>query len=201
MTAPVRPIPRLAGIVAAALEGGASDVQFREKVAASDRLAAAQAVGDVCRARRVPFLVNDDPNLAREFHADGVHVGRGDTQPGDARGILGPDRILGVTVYGKAGEERAAQAAGADYLAVGPFFPSPTKPDEPVLSLAVLDDVISRSRLPVFAIGGITAKRAGEIARHGATGVAVISAIMESLDPKRSAREILGAFEAGLSGR
>ena len=160
---------------------------------------AGRVVADACRSHEVPFLVNDDAELARRLDADGVHIGRGDMPPEIARSLLGPKAIVGVTVYGTENEERAAEEAGADYVAVGPFFPSPTKPEEPVLPFTVLDGVVGRSRLPVFAIGGITAERARELARHRIAGVAVASAIMDARDPRRAAQEILRAFEGGLT--
>ena len=197
LTSPVRPISRLAGIVAAAIDGGVSIVQFREKEAAKDRLDAARAVADICRQRSVPFLVNDDAALAHKLRADGVHVGRGDTPPKKARALLGPSAIVGVTVYGSYQEEEAAREAGADYVAVGPFFPSLTKPEEPILPITTLVEVVRRSRLPVFAIGGITTERALELGRHGISGVAVLSAIMQAPDPRLASRKILEAFLAG----
>ncbi len=105
-------------------------MQFRDKgvYTPEERSEAARGVRSLCDRHDVPFLVNDDPELARRFRADGVHVGRQDPSPRTARGVLGPRAIVGVTVYGNAGEEEAAAAAGADYLAVGPFSPSPTKP-------------------------------------------------------------------------
>jgi len=160
----------------------------------------------------VPFIVNDDPELARRFGADGVHVGREDPSPRIARLVLGPRAIVGVTIYGKEGEEETAAAAGANYIAVGPFFPSPSKPDEPVLPLNVLDGVVQRSRLPVFAIGGITPGNAGQLAfaiggitpgnaghlaEHGVAGVAVISAIMDAADPRAATEAIRRAFSDG----
>ncbi len=200
VTSPQRPVARLVSTVSAALEGGVSVVQFREKHPPSveDRIVAGRAVAEVCRSHRVPILVDDDAELARRLDADGVHVGRGDTPPEAARALLGPKAIVGVTVHGGNQEEEVARRAGADYVAVGPFFPSPTKPEEPVLPMAVLHAVVSRSRLPVFAIGGITAERARDLARTGVAGVAVVSAIMEATDPKRAAQEILKAFEVGL---
>lgn len=198
VTSPVRPVPRLASIVSAALDGGVSLVQFREKdPVPQDRTESARAVQGVCRAHGIPFLVNDDADLARRLDADGVHVGRGDTPPDAARSILGPSAIVGVTLYEEEGEEEAARRAEADYLAVGPFFPSPTKPQERVLPLRVLDGVVRRARLPVFAIGGITAERARLLAGHRIAGVAVVSAIMNAPDPKRAAQEILDAFREG----
>jgi thiamine-phosphate pyrophosphorylase len=184
--------------VTASIHGGASIVQFRDKGAysAEEWAEATRGLREIGRKRGVPFLVNDDPEFARRVGADGVHVGRDDPSPTIARALLGPTAIIGVTVYGKPGEEAAAAAAGADYLAVGPFFPSPTKPDEPVLPLHILDAVVHRSRLPVFAIGGITAENAGFLARHGVAGVAVVSAIMDAPDPRAATEAIRLAFEA-----
>lgn len=202
VTSPVRPVSRLVAIVSAAIAGGASIVQFREKdPVPADSPDAARTVAAVCRSRGAPFLVNDDVDLARRLGADGVHVGRGDSRPDEARTLLGEDAILGVTVYGGEGEEERARAAGADYLAAGPFFPSPTKPREPVMPMAVLDEILRRSRLPVFAIGGITPDRARVLAVHGVAGIAVVSAVMRAQDPERAARDLVAAFEKGVTAR
>lgn len=200
MTSPLRPVERLASIVGAALDGGASLVQLREKTSPmEEKLEAARAIQEVCRSHAAPFLVNDDPEFARRIDADGVHVGRDDPSPRIARALLGPRALIGVTVYGKPGEEQAAEAGGADYLGVGPFFPSPTKPEEPELPLHILDQVVHRSRLPVFAIGGITAENAGVLARHGIAGIAVVSEIMGASDPRAASQSLLQAFRAGAS--
>jgi len=185
--------------VEAALEGGVSLVQFRDKGEYSDaeRQDVCNALKDLCHRRNVPLLVNDDPQLAKRLAADGVHVGRDDPSPRIARALLGPAALVGVTVYGKPGEEQSAEAAGADYLGIGPFFPSPTKPDEPEMALHILDRVVHRSHLPVFAIGGITSNRARQLARHGVAGVAVVSAIMDASDPQKAAEEILDAWTHG----
>jgi len=145
----------------------------------------------------VPFLVNDDPEFARRIDADGVHVGREDPSPRVARALLGPRALVGTTVYGKPGEEQAAESAGADYVGVGPFFPSPTKPEEPTLPIHVLDQVVHRSPLPVFAIGGITTENAGILSRHRVAGIAVVSAIMDAPDPRKAAADLVLAFREG----
>ena len=184
-------------IVEAALEGGVSLVQFRDKGQYSEpeRQEACETLKELCHRRNVPLLVNDDPQLARRVGADGVHVGREDPSPRIARAMLGPDALVGVTVYGKPGEEQAAETAGADYLGIGPFFPSETKPKEPEMPLHVLDAVVHRSRLPVFAIGGINADRARQLARHGVAGIAVVAAIMDAADPRRAAEALCAAFQ------
>ncbi len=192
----------MVSIVAAALDGGVSMVQFRDKgeYSEAERQEACAALKDLCHRRSVPLIVNDDPQLARRLEADGVHVGRDDPSPRIARALLGPAALVGVTVYGKPGEEQAAEAAGADYLGIGPFFPSPTKPDEPEMPLHLLDTVVRRTRLPVFAIGGIDAARAQQLARHGVAGVAVVSAIMDAADPRHAAEALRAAFERGRAG-
>jgi thiamine-phosphate pyrophosphorylase len=198
VTSPKRPVSRLLGIAQAALEGGASVVQFRDKgvYTPDERSEAALGLRRACDRAAVPFLVNDDPELARRFRADGVHLGRNDPPPTVARLFLGPQAIVGVTVYGQPGEEEAAAHGGADYLAAGSFFRSPTKPEEPVLPISTLDAIIQRSRLPVFVIGGVNTENAGLLARHGAAGVAVVSAIMDAEDPRAATEAIRQAFEA-----
>ncbi len=177
-------------------------VQFRDKgqFTEAERQEACGMLKELCHRRNVPLIVNDDPQLARRVAADGVHVGREDPSPRIARALLGPDALVGVTVYGKPGEEAAAEASGGDYLGIGPFFPSPTKPEESAMPLHVLDAVIHRSKLPVFAIGGIDATRAAQLARHGVAGVAIVSAIMDAEDPRRATEEIRQAFEKGRLG-
>lgn len=185
--------------VTAALEGGVSIVQLRDKGAytSQEQLAAGRGLRELSNGFGVPFLLNDDPELARRLDADGVHVGRDDPSPRIARAILGPKAIIGVTVYGKPSEESSAARSGADYVAVGPFFPSPTKPDEPVMPLHILDAVVHRSTLPVFAIGGVNAENAGLLGRHRVAGVAVVSAIMAAPDPRHAAEAIRRAFSEG----
>lgn len=189
----------MVSVVEAAVEGGVSLVQFRDKgqYSEAERQEACGDLKTLCHRRGVPLIVNDDPQLARHVAADGVHLGRDDPSPRIARAMLGPAALVGVTVYGKPTEEESAEAAGADYLGIGPFFPSVTKPEEPEMPLHILDAVVHRARLPVFAIGGITAENAGQLARHGVAGVAVVSAIMDAPDPRRAAEGLRAAFEKG----
>ncbi len=202
VTSPKRPVSALVSAVGAALEGGASLVQFRDKgqYTEDERREACASLKTLCRRHSVPLIVNDDPQLARRVEADGVHVGREDASPRIARTLLGPAALVGVTVYGKPGEEQAAESAGADYLGIGPFFPSATKPEEPEMPLHVLDAVVHRSKLPVFAIGGIDETRAAQLGRHGVAGVAVVSAIMDAADPRRATEAIRHAFEGARAG-
>ena len=203
MTSPTRSVDELERIVEGALEGGATIVQFRDKgtYASEEREAAIRRLLECCHRHGAPLIVNDDPQLARRTSADGVHVGRDDPSPRIARTMLGPRAVVGVTVYGKPGEEEAARQAGVDYVAVGPFFPSPTKPDEPEMPLHLLDAVVHRSRLPVFAIGGINVERARFLAARGVAGIAVVSAIMDAPDPRAATQDLRRAFEEGRSAR
>ena len=186
-------------IVHAALDGGVSLVQFRDKgqYTAVEREEACRILIGLCHDRNVPLIVNDDPQLARRVGADGVHLGREDPSPRIARALLGPDALVGVTVYGKAGEEASAEVAGADYLGIGPFFPSVTKPETPEMPLHILDAVLHRTPLPCFAFGGITVEHSGQLARHGVAGIAVVSAIMGAVDPRQAAGEMRAAYEKG----
>jgi len=201
VASPQKPVSHLLETVTAALEGGVSMVQLRDKGVYSpeEKAEAGRALRQLTRRFGVPFLVNDDPPLARRMEADGVHVGRDDPSPRIARAVLGPQAIIGVTVYGKPSEESAAAEAGADYIAVGPFFPSPTKPEEPLLPMHILDAVVRRSPVPVFAIGGVNASNTSLLARHRVAGVAVVSAIMEAPDPRHAAETIRRAFSGASS--
>src|SRR3989449_4210820 len=199
VASPQRPIARLLATVTAALEGGVSVVQLRDKGAYSPEeiVAAGRGLRELAHEFGVPFLANDDPELARRLDADGVHVGRHDPSARIARALLGPKAIIGVTVYGKPGEESSATESGADYLACGPFFPSPTKPEEPVLPLQLLDGIVHRSTLPVFAIGGGDAEKARPPAPPPAGGAAGGAAPMGAPEPPpRAAANLMSFVEA-----
>jgi thiamine-phosphate pyrophosphorylase len=181
-----------ADIVSAAIAGGVDAVQFRDKQSDGRRLLEdAIAVGEVCRQNSIPFLVNDRVDLALAADADGAHVGQDDIPAAAARRLLGPDRILGVSVR-SAEEARRAAADGADYLGVGPIFEARgSKPDAaPPISLAGLSAVWRITSLPILAIGGIHAGSAAAVIRAGATGVAVISAILSAADATAAARTL-----------
>jgi thiamine-phosphate pyrophosphorylase len=169
--------------VAAALDGGAAAVQYRSKhLAAALRAEQARALARVLAARGGVYVVNDDPALARDVGADGVHLGEDDASIDSAREILGPDRLIGVSCYDDLARARDAVARGADYIAFGSFFSSPTKPharraDPTLLSRAQTLGV------PVVAIGGITSANAESLISAGADAVAVISDVFGHDDP------------------
>ena len=164
----------LASQVAEALEGGATMIQLREKHLDHDAfLAEALEIQSLCRRRSVPFLINDDVDLAVEAGADGIHVGQHDMEAGRVRARIGPDMILGVSVQ-TVEQALAAQAAGADYLGVGAVFPTGTKEDADAVSYAVLREICRAADIPVVAIGG----------------VAVVSALFAQPDVREAARTL-----------
>ena len=159
----------------AALEGGAAALQYRNKAAdGALRREQAFALARVRAARGGLYIVNDDPELARDVDADGVHLGEDDASIVAARELIGPDRIIGVSCYDDLDRARRALDNGADYVAFGSFFASVTKPAARSANL----DLLSRARslgVPVVAIGGITAHNATDLVDAGADAVAVIS--------------------------
>jgi len=180
-----------------ALDGGACAVQYRNKTAdAALRHRQAEALARATAARGALYIVNDDPALCAAVGADGVHLGEDDGSVAAAREIVGPDCIIGVSCYNDLGLAEAAVAAGADYVAFGSFFPSGVKPEARRAAVALLEHA-AVLRVPVVAIGGITAENAGELERAGARAVAVISAVFGAEDPAavlRAARAIVNAF-------
>ena len=175
------------------LRGGATMVQLREK--RLDRtafLSEALELKALCRRYLVPFLVNDDVELALEAGADGVHVGQEDLEAGRARARLGPDKLLGVSVH-TAEQALLAQQAGADYLGVGAVFPTQTKGDAGLLTLDTLKDICACVDIPVVAIGGIGTHNIHRLAGCGICGVAVVSALYAQPDVEAAARALCAA--------
>jgi thiamine-phosphate pyrophosphorylase len=183
-------------ILAAALEGGAEMVQLREKTWPSGTLfPLAQRLRGRCRAAGVPFIVNDRVDLALAVGADGVHLGQDDLPPAAARPLLRPGMILGLSTH-SVEQAKAAQAAGADYVAVGAMFPTGSKPEFQLVGSALAREVRPVVRVPLIAIGGITPDNVGEVIAAGADGVAVISAVCAAADPAAAARRFIDAIEA-----
>jgi thiamine-phosphate pyrophosphorylase len=180
--------------VAAALDGGARLVQYRDKSGdRARRELQARAVRTLCHACRVPLVVNDDVALAATGGADGVHLGEHDASPRVAREVLGADAIVGVSCYDALERAAAAALAGASYLAFGAFHPTATKPGARRADPAVLREA-ARFALPRVAIGGITADNARALIDAGADLVAVVGAINDAADPRAAARAIAAQF-------
>jgi len=187
---------RLAAAVTLAIRGGARLVQYRNKSANADqREQEAASLVAVCRRYGVPFIVNDDVELAAATAADGVHLGRDDPQITAARQRLGPRAIVGVSCYNELERGRAAAAAGADYLAFGRFYPSRTKPAAISAGIDLLRSARTEFSQPLVAIGGITPENGGRLVVAGADMLAVIHGVFGQSDIEAAARRYAGLFE------
>jgi thiamine-phosphate pyrophosphorylase len=186
--------------VTAALEGGASAVQYRHKSASGAlRRAQAQALARLHAARGAVYVVNDDPALAAAVDADGVHLGADDASIVAARELLGPERLIGVSCYDDLARAREAVLQGADYVAFGSFFPSSTKPGARRADVALLPAARSLG-VPVVAIGGIDAANAPIVIDAGADAVAVISDVFAH-DDAHAVRAAAAAIAACFAPR
>jgi thiamine-phosphate pyrophosphorylase len=170
-----------------ALDGGISALQYRNKEASFFlQLSQAKAFAALCRTRGVPFIVNDNVDIAIASGADGVHLGRDDGDLAAARSKL-KGKILGVSCYDSFAAARAAVTAGADYVAFGSVFPSPTKPAAVRATLGLFGEARSLG-VPLVAIGGITLQNAPQLLAAGADCLAVISDLFEAPDIAEKAR-------------
>jgi len=184
----------------AALEGGATMLQYRDKTRdAERRLREAVELAALCRAFAVPLIINDDAGLARASGAAGVHLGEEDAGVAGARAVLGLDAIIGVSCYDSLQRARDAAAAGANYLAFGAFFPSPTKPAARRATPELLHDARPLG-LPLVAIGGITAENGGPLIAAGADYLAVISGVFGASDIRAAAHRYKNLFDMDQSG-
>jgi thiamine-phosphate pyrophosphorylase len=182
--------------VDAALRGGASVIQYRNKsIADSLRRSQAGEIANLCRLRSALFIVNDSVALAREVDADGVHLGRDDGGVLAARTMLGPGKLIGVSCYNEIGRAREAVLQGADYVAFGSFFVSQTKPQALRAGAELLRIAASEISVPVVAIGGITEDNAAGLIAAGADAVAVVSALFDAVDVEAQARRFARLFQ------
>ena len=181
--------------VEAALRGGVAAVQYRDKSGdIARRHEQASELVALCRRFKVPLIVNDDLRLADLCDADGVHLGRDDGTVREARIILGKTKFVGASCYQSLDLALAAQAAGADYVAFGSFFPSPTKPDAARASLDLLREAAPQVHLPLVAIGGITLANAPALLDAGADCLAVLSVLFDGGDVTANARALNQLF-------
>ena len=180
-------------IVRAAVRGGVTCVQLREKTCSTrEFIAEALAIRDFLKSRGIPLIINDRVDVALAVEADGVHLGQSDMPLVRARSILGRSRIIGVSAE-SVRDAVAAEQGDADYLGVSPIFATATKTDTAApLGLEGLQAVRRAVKLPLIAIGGLGPGNAAEVIASGADGVAVVSAIMAATDPEAAAREIAG---------
>jgi len=196
-------VPDLARRVA---EGGATLVQLRDKRSETrEMVARARAIKAVLKPLRVPFIVNDRVDVALAAEADGVHVGQEDMDPADARRLLGPDAIIGLSVKTMA-HAQAAPLQHLTYVAIGGVFPTTSKENKTSIGPEGLRQLIAAVHarapgFPVGAIAGITEANAGEVVAAGADGICVISALSKASDPAAMARKLRGIVDAALEKR
>jgi thiamine-phosphate pyrophosphorylase len=191
----------LAEVLPRALAGGVHIFQLRMKDGGDAELLAASAVArELCDEAGALFILNDRPDLVEATGADGVHVGQDDAAVEQARAILGPDRLIGVSTHEPAQLHKAI-SDGSDYAGVGPVNETPTKPGRAAVGLEYVRYAAEHAQMPFFAIGGIDTETVGSVMSAGATRFAVVRAIAEASDPQAAARDLLAAAEQGaLSG-
>lgn len=171
-----------------AIAGGANCLQLREKsLDDGELLHRARQLAALCREHSAMFIVNDRPDIARLAGADGVHLGQTDMTVADARRILGPDRLIGVSTHNP-NQLAEALVADPDYVAVGPMYASATKPQDHIPGPDLLRQAVAQTKIPVVAIGGITSDRTAELAEAGTRCVCVCSAVISQKDPEQAAR-------------
>ena len=181
------------------LEGGTTFVQLREKeLDEAHFLKEAKEIKELCARYRVPFVINDNVDIALEMDADGVHVGQSDMEADDVRAKLGPDKIIGVSAQ-TVEQAELAEEHGADYLGVGAVFPTGSKDDATEVSFETLKEICEHVHIPVIAIGGITRDNVVKLNQSGICGIAVISAIFgqtdieaATADLKKQTKKMLG---------
>jgi thiamine-phosphate pyrophosphorylase len=176
--------------LSAAVRGGVDIVQLRMKDASD---AAILAAAERFARHDVLLIINDRPDLAAAANADGVHVGQDDTPVQEARALVGPDRLVGLSTHTP---EQVDGATGADYIGVGPVYSTPTKPGRPAVGLELVHYASERARVPFFAIGGIDADNLPAVHAAGAERVAVVRALTETYDPESAARTLRAGVTA-----
>lgn len=181
----------LADDVELALKGGTTMLQLREKDLDEENFhKEAIEIKAICEKHKVPFIINDNVELAVKVNADGVHVGQNDMVAQDVRAMIGPDKILGVSTQ-TVEEAILAEKMGADYLGVGAVFPTGSKDDAWVLSHDLCKEICAAVKIPVVAIGGITKDNIKELKDLGFSGISVISAIFGQKDIEGACKSLL----------
>nr|WP_106788876.1 thiamine phosphate synthase [Massilistercora timonensis] len=181
---------RLADQVEEALKGGVTFVQLREKDLDEERfLEEAREIKELCGRYQVPFVINDNVDIAQAVDADGVHVGQSDMEAGDVRARLGQDKIIGVSAQ-TVEQALLAESRGADYLGVGAVFATGSKADASEVDHETVKAICQAVHIPVIAIGGITRENVGALAGTGVCGAAVISAIFAQEDVEEETRKL-----------
>lgn len=178
-----------------AIQGGVTFVQLREKKKSKEEIIQiAREIKQITDKYQIPFVINDNVEVALEVDADGVHVGQEDMKAVEARRILGDKKIIGVSVH-TVEEAVEAKKMGANYIGVGAVFPTSTKKNAVKMSNKTLQDICQAVDIPVVAIGGIQTENIMELKESGIDGIAVVSAIFSKKDVKQAAKELRGMVE------
>jgi thiamine-phosphate pyrophosphorylase len=191
----------LADFIAAAVAGGVDVVQLREKHLEDEFLAeAASVAADACDAHGALFILNDRPDIAAAVRADGVHIGQQDMPVSEARKIVGPDMLIGLSTHAPSEIDAATPTATdgspyVDYIGVGPVHATPTKLGRPPVGPELVSYASANARVPFFAIGGIDSENILTVLDAGASRVCVLRAICDAYDPERAALTLRGALE------
>lgn len=187
----------LCQIVEAAIHGGVTVVQYREKCAGTRQMIKeALEIRDLCHAHNIPLIINDRVDIALAVNADGIHIGQEDMPASLARKIIGAEKIIGVSVENTT-QAGTAMSEGADYVAASPIYATPTKPDAPhPLGIRGLQEIVRICSIPVVAIGGLNTSNTANILQAGAAGIAVVSAIITADNVERTARQLKQIIDA-----
>lgn len=181
-------------LVEAALRGGADLIQIREKKLGRREIErSAATVRRLCDTYSALFIINDDPELARSVRADGVHVGQTDMSAHEARRILGPDVIIGLSTHSE-DQIRASAEQPVDHISVGPIWETPTKAGRPAVGLDLIRFAAREAPHPFFAIGGIDPENVDEVVAAGADRLCVVRALRDAEDPEATARHLRAAL-------
>lgn len=183
------PDDKVVAMVAEAIDAGADVIQYRNKTKSDDEVeTVCMALQALCTKTGVPFIIDDRPHLAAKIHADGLHIGKDDMPLADARAIF-TEGIIGVSCYGSVRKATEASEEGADYVAFGSFFPSPTKPHSGIVNPSVITKAKEALTVPVCAIGGISVANIHDITALGPDMLCVVSAAFEG-DITRNIRNL-----------
>lgn len=189
-------LKRLLSDVEAVLKGGATIIQFRDKHSSTkEKLLRARALKTLCEDYQRVFLINDDITLCEQVNADGVHLGVDDVSIKEARKYLGSNKIIGATCHGSITLALQAQSLGADYIALGKFFPSLTKNEAPLVDLSCIREIKKQCSLPIVAIGGITLDNAPTLISQQVQALAVINDLFSHHDIEQRAKQFCAFFK------
>jgi thiamine-phosphate pyrophosphorylase len=179
----------------AAMSGGAGMIELRDREHPRNAVErSGHTFRRLANTYGALFIVNDDPHLALELRADGVHVGQDDMDPADARRIMGPDAIIGLSTHSREQIEAAASAS-VDYISVGPIWETPTKEGRPATGLELIREAAGIAERPFFAIGGIDAGNVEQVVSAGADRLCVVRAIRDAENPRAAATALFGAVD------